>query len=68
MSDSHQIEKSLSEQISERMIEKLRMSEYFPDSILTELEDVDLTNKTKVQEVISKSLKENENENTKTGN
>jgi hypothetical protein len=67
MSASQKIEKSLSEQIIERMIEKLKDSEY-TKSILNEIEHTDLTNKSKVQEVISKSLKNFENENSKTGN
>lgn len=67
MSDSQQIEKSLSEQILERMIEKLKDSMYFTKSIISEIKDADLTNKNKVQEVISKSLKDSENENPKTG-
>ena len=65
MSDSKKIDKSLSEQILERMIEKLNDSEYFTDSIISEIKDTDLTNKFKVQEVISKSLKNSENENPK---
>ncbi|MBA7577690.1 hypothetical protein ES708_19543 [subsurface metagenome] len=68
MNDSQQIEKSLSEQIIDKMIEKLNDSEYFTESILIEIKDTDLTNKNKVQEVISKSLKDSENENPKTGN
>lgn len=68
MSDSQLIDKSLSEQIIEKMIEKLKDSEYFNESILTEIENADLTNKSKVQEIISKSLKNSENENPKTGN
>lgn len=67
MSDSQQIEKSLSEQILERMIEKLNVSEYFTESIISEIKDTDLTNKNKVQEIISKSLKDSENENPKSG-
>lgn len=68
MSDSQHIDKSLSEQIIEKMIEKLKDSEYFNKSILTEIENTDLTNKSKVQEIISKSLKNSEDENSKTGN
>jgi CTP-dependent riboflavin kinase len=68
MSASQQLEKSLSEQIIERMIEKLKDSEYFTKSTLNEIEAIDLTNKSKVQEVISKSLRKAENENSKTGN
>ena len=68
MSDSQQIDKSLSEQIIEKMIEKLKDSEYFDENILTEIENADLTNKSKVQEIISKSFKNSEDENPKTGN
>lgn len=68
MSDFQQINKSLSEQIIEKMIEKLKDSEFFNESILSEFENADLTNKSKVQEIISKSLKNSEDENSKTGN
>lgn len=68
MSDSSKIEKSLSDQIIEKMIEKLKNSECFTENILTEIENTDLTNNTKVQEIISKELKSSENENPKTGN
>ena len=57
MCDFRKIEKSLSDQIIAKMIEKLKNSEWFTESILTEIENTDLTNNSKVQEVISKSLK-----------
>ncbi len=68
MSDSQQIEKSISEQIIERMIVKLNSSEFFPQGILTKIEDIDLKNKAEVYELISKTTKDTEDENSKTGN
>lgn len=72
MSDSkqteNQIEKSLSEQIIEKMIKKLEDSEHFTDSILIELKSTDLTNNNNVKETISKLNKDSENENSETGN
>ena len=62
MSNDIQIEKTISEQIIDRMIEKLRDSEHFTDSILDDLEDTNLSNKNDVKEIISK---EEKNEDTK---
>lgn len=60
----NQIKKPLSEQIIDVMISKINESEYFTDNILTELESADLTNKNKVKEIISKELKDKENEDS----
>jgi len=64
MSDNIQIEKPIAEQIIEKMIGKLKGSEGFTDTILTELERIDLTNKSDVKETISKEIEDKENENT----
>jgi len=64
MSDNIQIEKPISEQIIEKMIGKLKGSEGFTESILTELERIDLTNKSDVKEMISKETEDKENEDT----
>ena len=42
------MEKTITEQIIETMIRKLKDSEHFTESILTELENADLTNKNSV--------------------
>ncbi len=52
----NKIEKPIYEQIMSKMISKLKDSEHFTDSILTELERIDLKNKSKVQEAISKQV------------
>lgn len=62
MSNDIQIEKTISEQIIDRMISKLRGSENFTDSILDELENTNLSSKKDVKEIISK---EEKNEDTK---
>ncbi len=58
------IDKPISEQIIEKMIGKLKDSEGFTESILTELESVDLTNKSSVKETLSKEIKDKKNEDT----
>lgn len=62
MSDNIQIDKPISEQIIEKMIGKLKGSEDFTENILTELESIDLTNKSDVKETISKETEDKENE------
>ena len=64
MSDNIQIKKPISEQIIEKMIGKLKGSEGFTDSILTELQSIDLTSKSDVKETISKEIEVKENEDT----
>mgnify|MGYP001087616257 CR=1 FL=1 len=54
MSNEVQIEKTISEQIFDRMIEILRDSENFTDSLLDELENINLSSKKDVKEIISK--------------
>lgn len=58
------IDKPIAEQIIEKMIGKLKDSKNFTESILTELESVDLTNKSGVKETISKETEDKENEDT----
>jgi hypothetical protein len=58
------IDKPISEQIIEKMIGKLKDSEDFTESILTDLESVDLTNKSSVKDVLSKEIKDKNNEDT----
>jgi len=68
MSENHQIETSISQQIVEKMIEKLKASEYFSDGILNELLNTDLSNKSDVKRIISVVSKTEQNENPETGN
>lgn len=64
MSDNIQIEKTISAQIIEKMLEKLKDSDCFTQTILAELENVDLTNKNDVKDLISKITKQEKNEDT----
>lgn len=66
MSENINIEKPISEQIIEKMIGKLKGSEGFTDSILTELENIDLANKSDVKVTISKKTQNKKNEDTET--
>ena len=68
MSENHQIETSISQQIIEKMIEKLKASDYFSDGILNELLNIDLSNKSDVKRIISVVSKTEQNENPETGN
>ena len=58
------IDKPISEQIIEKMIGKLKDSGEFPESILTDLESIDLANKSGVKETISKETEDKKNEDT----
>ena len=64
MSDNIQIEKSISEQIIEKMIGNLKGSQSFTETILIELESIDLTIKSDVKETISKETEDKKNEDT----
>ncbi|MBN2350731.1 MAG: hypothetical protein JXJ22_17975 [Bacteroidales bacterium] len=64
MSNPNQIEKSLYDQILEKMVDKLSDSDLFNQELLTEIKTTDLTDKIKVKELIAKSLKESDNENS----
>jgi len=68
MSDNHQIEKSIPQQVNDKIIEKLTSSEYFTDDILNELKSTDLSNKVEVTRIISIASKTKQNENTEAGN
>lgn len=68
MSENHQIEKTISQQIIDKMIKKLKVSKDFPDDILNELASTDLANKSEVNKIISTVSKVEQNENTETGN
>ncbi len=68
MSENHQLEKTIPQQVIDKMIEKLTASEYFTDEILNELKSTDLSNKVELKEIISTVSKAEQNENTETGN
>jgi hypothetical protein len=68
MSENHPIEKTISQQVIEKMTAKLKASEYFTDDIVNELASTDLTNKSEVKRIISTVSKAEQNENTETGN
>jgi len=62
--DENKIEKTISSQIIETMIGKLKGLDNFSNTILTELESIDLTNKSEVKATISKKAIKKENEDT----
>lgn len=65
MSDEIKIEKSILEQIIERMITKLKDEEGFDEYILEELMKIDLSKNYDVKQLISKETEGEKNENTK---
>jgi inorganic pyrophosphatase len=68
MNMEQDIEKTLKEQIIDKMISSLKDSEQFSDDFLAELEVTDLSNKQEVKDAISKATEEVKNEDTQTGN
>ncbi len=53
MSDEIKIEKSIENQILDKTIEKLMESELFPEKLVKQLREIDLTNKASVKAAIS---------------
>ena len=70
MSEEPKVEigKTITEQITDAMIEKLQESEHFSEEMLSVLQMVDLTNKNAVSEAITNGNEEQDNEATETGN
>jgi|GEM_PF-5675199 len=64
MSNPDQIEKSIYNQILDKMVDKLSDSDIFNQELLSEIKSLDLSDKNKVKEVISKPRKETDNENS----
>jgi hypothetical protein len=60
------IEKSIQEQILDKMISKLKERKSLEDGFLGELKGVDLTKASDVKEILTKSFKKDED--SKTGN
>lgn len=55
-----EIEKSIQEQILDKMISKLKEKTSLEDSFLEELKNVDLTKASAVKEILTKSFKKDE--------
>lgn len=68
MSDNHQLEKTVPQQVIDKMIDNLTASEHFTDEILNQLKSTDLSNKVEVIRIISNASKTKQNENTEAGN
>lgn len=66
MEEKAEIEKSIQEQILDKMISKLKEKKSLEDGFLEELKDVDLTKVSDVKEILTKSFKKDED--SKTGN
>lgn len=66
MEEQPEIEKSIQEQIIDKMISKLREEKSLEDGFLGELKEVDLTKVSDVKEILTKSFKKDED--SKTGN
>lgn len=66
MEEKSEIEKSIQEQILDKMISKLKEKKSLEDGFLEELTGVDLTKVSDVKEILTKSFKKDED--SKTGN
>jgi ERCC4-type nuclease len=66
MEEKSEIEKSIQEQILDKMISKLKENKSLEDSFLEELKGVNLTRASDIKEILTKSYKKDEN--SKTGN
>lgn len=67
MTDNQGIEKSVPQQVIDKMLEKLTATSCFSEVILNELKNVDLTNKEELTRIISNVSKSEQNENSETG-
>lgn len=66
MEEKSEIEKSIQEQILDKMISKLKEKKSLEDGFQEELKGVDLTKVSDVKEILTKSFKKDED--SKTGN
>jgi hypothetical protein len=66
MEEKSEIEKSIQEQILDKMISKLKENKSMEDGFLEELKNVNLTKVSDVKEILTKSFKKDED--SKTGN
>lgn len=60
MEEKREIEKSIQEQILDKMISKLKEKNSLEDDFLDELKKVDLTKASAVKEILTKSFKKDE--------
>lgn len=60
MEEKREIEKSIKEQILDKMISKLKEKNSLEDDFLDELKKVDLTKASAVKEILTKSFKKDE--------
>ncbi len=65
MEEIVEIEKSIQEQILDKMISKLKEKKSLEDGFLVELKGVDLTKVSNIKEILTKSF--NKDEDSKTG-
>lgn len=64
MSNSDQIEKSLYNQILDKMVDKLNNSEFFSNELLSKIRSMDMLDKNGIKELISEPIKRSSNENS----
>lgn len=64
MEEKAEIEKSIQEQILDKMISKLKEKKSLEDGFLEELKEVDLTKVSDVKEILTKSFKKDEDSKT----
>lgn len=64
MEEKAEIEKSIQEQILDKMISKLKEKESLEDGFLKELKGVDLTKVSDLKEILTKSFKKDEDSKT----
>lgn len=60
MKEKQEIGKSIQEQILDKMFQKLEENEFFENSFLKELKEVDLTKPSAVKDIINKEFKKDE--------
>jgi ERCC4-type nuclease len=64
MEQKPELEKSIQEQILNKMISKLKEKNSFEDEFLKELKKIDLTKAPAVKEILTKSFKKDEDSET----
>ncbi|MCU4188639.1 hypothetical protein M9Q43_05605 [Flavobacterium sp. HXWNR29] len=64
MEEKPKIEKSIQEQILDKMISKLKEKNSLEDDFLDELRKIDLTKTSAVKEILTKSFKKDEDSET----
>lgn len=64
MEEKSEIEKSIQEQIIDKMVSKLKEKNSLEDDFLEELKKIDLTKAPAVKEILTKSFKKDEDSET----